>query len=56
MSVAWVARGTKGSERDKNMKVDGEEEKEKNHKSGKKRGWKKQLNFWKILVLGRVDQ
>ncbi len=34
---------------DKNRKVDGEEERKKNHKSGKKMGWKKNEKlflFW----------
>ncbi len=39
--VDCVVRGKKDSERDKNKKVDGEEEKKKNERSGKKRGWKK---------------
>ncbi len=52
VGVVCVAWGKKDSERNKNRKVDGEEEKKINHKSGKKRGWKKNLEN---LVLGRLD-
>jgi hypothetical protein len=42
--VACIVRGKKDSERDKNRKVG---ERNKNEKSAKKRGWKKN-KFWKF--------
>ena len=47
--MACVVREKKDSEGDKNRKVDGEEERKKNDKSGKKMGWKKNeklFSFW----------
>ncbi len=39
--VDCVVQGKKDSERDKNKKVDGEEEEKKNDRSGKKKGLEK---------------
>ncbi len=42
--MVCVVREKKDSEGHKNRKVDGEEERKKNDKSGKKMGWKKMKN------------
>ena len=52
VGVACVARDKKDSERNQNRKVDGEEEKKKKERSGKKRGWDKKKVFWKIWCSG----
>ena len=48
VGVACVARDKKDSERNQNRKVDGEEEKKKKDRSGKKRGWTKKKFFGKF--------
>jgi hypothetical protein len=53
--VSCVVRGKKDSERDKNRKISGDEEKKKIDKSGKKRGCKKKSKFVFAMVLGRID-
>jgi hypothetical protein len=49
--VAWVARGKKNSERDKNR----EEEKKKKPLIRQTRGVAKNNCFLETLVLGRID-
>jgi hypothetical protein len=46
VGVGCDMRGMKDCERDKNMKMDGEEERKKNERSGKKMSWKKLKNFF----------
>ena len=55
VGVACVARDKKDSKRNKNRKVDGDEEKKKNERSGKKKGLGQKKSFLENLVLGRLD-